>query len=367
MSTASPPQPKQPDGNGVWLQNATLDQALTFFQAREVAGFVELALHMGGVACGLKSDWVAQHAPAFNTLGLADQAHNLAQEILLALLLSPHTFSFVDLEALASGIRVRQFMAEAASKTALAFKTEAAERPAQFWHYEEDAGFILHAGQNLIEALISATQPEATGKLYDFSCYRASEYVILLGLAQEAQICNLDLLTQLQRYNEVHAIRSGQFHDVFLVEYGSMENPLPAHFYVPGDRLWFRNPHEASADVTGYEGSWVIYMGGGLFSNFWKRDQPFTLTHKCVEINHWRDGLVQAANGEWVIDEERVEACVAQTLSDPQKLTTVLQRMMRMRDPKGVYDLGGCLDTTREHPRQIHPHHCELVLPALPI
>ena len=72
MSTASPPQPKQPDGNGVWLQNATLDQALTFFQAREVAGFVELALHMGGVACGLKSDWVAQHAPAFNTLGLAD-------------------------------------------------------------------------------------------------------------------------------------------------------------------------------------------------------------------------------------------------------------------------------------------------------
>ena len=119
--------------------------------------------------------------------------------------------------------------------------------------------------------------------------------------------------------------------------------------------------------MTGYEGSWVIYMGGGLFSNFWKRDQPFTLTHKCVEINHWRDGLVQAANGEWVIDEERVEACVAQTLSDPQKLTTVLQRMMRMRDPKGVYDLGGCLDTTREHPRQIHPHHCELVLPALPI
>ena len=84
---------------------------------------------------------------------------------------------------------------------------------------------------------------------------------------------------------------SGRFHDTFLHEYGSLAEPLPQRFYVPGDRLWFRNPDSASSDVEGYEGSWVFYLGGGLFNNFWERDQPFTLTSKCVEIHHWQHAL----------------------------------------------------------------------------
>jgi hypothetical protein len=173
------------------------------------------------------------------------------------------------------------------------------------------------------------------------------------------------LLQQLQRLNEVHAVRSGQFHEVYLHEYGGLSDPLPSHFFVPGDRLWFRNPDEASADVTGYEGSWVIYMGGGLFSNFWKRDQPFTLQAKCVEIYHWRHGLKKNEQGEPWMDEAVVEACVAATRANPAQLKQVLSRMMRMRDPQGVYAEGGCLDATRECPKQIHPGACELVLPVL--
>jgi hypothetical protein len=215
----------------------------------------------------------------------------------------------------------------------------------------------------LIEALISATQPEATGKLYDFSCYRATEYVILLGLAQEAGQHNPSLLAQLQQVNEKHAIRSGLFHEVFLHEYGSQETPLPAGFYVPGDRVWFRNPDERSSDVTGYEGSWVIYTGSGLFSNFWKRDQPFTLQSKCIEIYHWRDGVKTNAAGDLWMDETIVDACVHETMQDPAKVQHILQQMMRIRDPKNVYADGGCVDATRECPKQIFPTATELVLP----
>ena len=295
---------------------------------------------------------------------LAPDPFALEREILIALLGSPLRFSFASLEALASHVRVRRNMTLAARKTALAFKTEAAERPEDHWQYDEERGFTLKPGRCLIDALIAATQPEATGKLYDFSCYRATEYVILLGIAQELKIHHPDLLGQLQAINEIHAIRSGQFHDVFLVEYGSMDQPLPARYYVPGDRLWFRNPDERSSDVMGYEGSWVIYLGGGLFSNFWKRDQPFTLESKAIEIYHWRDGVHTDAQGQLQMDENVVDQRVAQTLADPQATHRVLERMLRMRAGKGIYAEGGCLDTTRECPRSVSRDQCELVLPT---
>ena len=172
-------------------------------------------------------------------------------------------------------------------------------------------------------------------------------------------------VSELQVRSEHDAIRSGLFHEVFLVEYGSMEAPLPARYYVPGDRLWFRNPDERSSDALGYEGSWVIYMGGGLFSNFWKHEQPYTLEDKCIEIFHWRDGAYQDERQEWQMDEARVEACVAATQADAAARTRVLQRMMRLRDPQGVYADGGCLDASREQPKSVWPQRCALqVQPA---
>ena len=338
---------------------------------------LNVPLEDGTVAliASLRPEFQQTHMPGHDSLNLhnslratdpsdrTDEAWALEREIWVALLGSPHRFAFHDLEALKSHVRVRRNMALAARLTALAFKTEAAERPEADWHYEEEPGFILNPGRPLINALIAATQPEATGKLYDFSCYRATEYVILLGIAQELQVHHPALLAELQQLNERHAVRSGQFHEVFLIEYGSMEAPLPARFYVPGDRLWFRNPDERSADVTGYEGSWVMYMGGGLFSNFWKRDTPFTLESKAIEIFHWKDGVYTDAQGELQMDETVVERLVAQTEADPQARARVLDRMLRMRDPKGVYAEGGCIDTTREYPKSVSREHCDLVLP----
>lgn len=325
------------------------------------------------VRCVLLPDALQHFMPEHDTLGLHQRLSHadneradwaIEREVCVALLGSPHLFSFTNLATLQSHVRVRRNMVLAARKTALAFKTEAAERPELDWRYEEGPGFILNPGRPLIAALVAATQPEATGKLYDFSCYRATEYVILLGIAQELAAHHPALLADLQQLNERHAVRSGQFHDVFLIEYGSMSAPLPSRFYVPGDRLWFRNPDERSSDVEGYEGSWVIYMGNGLFSNFWQRDRPFTLESKAIEIFHWRHGAVLDSQGQLVMDESVVEQRVAQTECDPQARKQVLERMLKMRDPQGVYAEGGCIDATREHPRSVSREDCQLVLPT---
>ncbi|MFC4274435.1 hypothetical protein ACFO5L_04555 [Achromobacter aloeverae] len=320
----------------------------------------------------LRPDIAAAWTPGFDTTGLRpllDQRHpgdperNLEREIVVALLAAPVAFRYPSHDELAAAVRIKRDIVQAAYKTELAFDTEQAERPADYWTYAEDTGFTVLPGKSLIEALRKASQPEDSGKLYSFSCYRATEYVTLLGIAQELARSNPALLAQLQRRWETRAIMSGLFHDVFLREYGSMEAPLPPKYYVPGDRLWFRNPDERSADAEGFEGSWVFYLGSGLFNNFWKHEQPFTLTTKCVEIYHWRDGVYVDAAGKTRLDESIVEAKVRVSLADPAEVERILKLMVRLREPRGVYVDGGCIDTTRECVRWVCPGTADLVIP----
>ena len=324
------------------------------------------------VTIKLKSEFANLWCPYFGTLNirkLIPHKSNLSPneldelEILIAILVSPFAFTFQSIESLESHIRVRKYLVQHARKTAVAFNTEAGERPFEYWKYEEEAGYTLQSNADLITALLAATQPETTGSLYDFSCYRASEYVILLALAQEAQHVNSDLLRDIEAINRKVAIKSEQFHSLYLHEYGSMNLPLPVEYYVPGDRLWFKNPDEKSSDVKGFEGSWVFYMGEGLFSNFWNREKPYSLEHKCLEIYYWRDGVVSDDQGLLKMDEEIVNKKVTAALSDPVKTAEILDLMTRYRDPTGVYENGGCIDTTREYPRSILMDCCEVVLP----
>lgn len=308
--------------------------------------------------------------PDYDTTGLTralkldtrGQARDLEREILIAMLCGPLPFVFPSHAELASAVHIRRNIVQAGRETVLAFDTEEAERPEGYWAYTEASGFTVRPGQSLITALHKATQPDESGRRYSFSCYRATEYVILLGLAQELAVCNPALLEALQRQWEVRAIMSGEFHDVFLHEYGSLEQPLPFKYYVPGDRLWFRNPDEPSACVEGYEGSWVMYLGEGLFTNFWKPGEPYTLHRKCVELYHWRHALRLDALGRSTIDEEIVEARVAASLRDPVEVDDILARMLRVRDPSGVYESGGCIDATREYVRRVHAGSSGLVL-----
>jgi hypothetical protein len=334
-------------------------------------GHVSDSITEGALAFRLHDDMRREWLPDWDTLDIAarlnlDVVGNRAdqeREIVLALLGGPVSFDFPSLAGFESALRVRCNIATAATKTALSFDTSKAERPPDCWTYVEGCGFTLRPGKSLVEALRLATQPDASGTLYSFSCYRATEYVILLGIAEELATCNPVLLQRLEDQWRHCAIMSARFHDVFLHEYGSMEAPLPPRYYVPGDRLWFRNPDERSADVTGFEGSWVFYHGGGLFTNFWKRDCPYTLESKCLEIFHWRDGYRRDPDGQAWMDESIVADQVLATLADPARKRDIIARMLRYRDPRGVYQDGGCIDTTREYPRRVCPGSPELVLP----
>jgi hypothetical protein len=294
----------------------------------------------------------------------ASSEDDLERDIVATMLLSPLAFDFPSHAELAAAVRMRRNIVVAARKTALAFGTEEAERPEDCWTYVAGQGFVVKAGCALIPALMKATQPEVSGKLYSFSCDRATEYVILLAMAQELEVSNPDLLARLQQQWEQRPLMSGQFHDVFLHKHGSMGAPLPPKYYVPGDHLRFRNPDAHSSDDSGYKGSWVFYLGGGMFSNFWKRDRPFTLTDKCVEIYHWRHATFTDGDGELRIDEAIVEERAAQTLADATRTADVMRQMARLRDPKGVYEAGGCIDTTREGPRNVCLGTTDIALPA---
>lgn len=366
------------DPGGILLSGEAAAQAFAaYLRERGYADQVETTLELTPagdrrsrfrLAAALARTWAPEH----DTTGLAarlglDSQHDasaLEREILLAMLLGPVTFAYPSFEELLSSLHVRRHIVEAARRTALDFHTTEAERPEDYWTYHEDTGFTVLPGKSIITALEKATQPEVSGQLYAFSCYRATEYVILLGLARELADSNPALLDRLQRQWETRAIMSGRFHDVFLYEYGSMEQPLPARYYVPGDRLWFRNPDAHSAEVTGFEGSWVFYLGGGLFTNFWKREQPFTLESKCLEIYHWRHGVVPGPDGQPAMDEGIVEARVNASRRDPAALARILERMLRPRDPRGVYAEGGCIDTTREYPRLLRPGTADIPLPG---
>ncbi len=297
------------------------------------------------------------------TLRLAGQNDDddLLREIWLTLLNSPLLLEFPSAEELQSSVNIRRNIARNAARTCLNFDTMAVERPPDCWRYSSETGFVLIPGSPLIESLRKACQPEPDGPLYSFSCSRAVEYVVLLSIAEEACECHPELLQRLQSQWERKALRATAFNEVFLDERGTLNSPMPIHYYVPGERVWFRNPDEGSEEATGYEGSWVIYLGGGLFSNFWKRDAPFTMLTKCIEIHHWRDSTFRDAEGDLQVDETKVEALVARTLADKEACARVYELMHRLSDPIDVYAGGGSLDATRESAKFVRAPHCEII------
>ncbi len=353
------------------------NQCLNYLQSLGLDNYVVVSRRQRGygptvrfrISEAFAHDW----APRFDTtrlcdkmeLNTTDEPRDLEREIVLAMLLGPVVFMYPSFDELRSAVRIRRNIVLNSRKTALAFDTEHAERPDNYWTYSEATGFVLKPGASLIEALQATTQPEVTGTRYSFSCYRATEYVLLLSIAQELEHCNPPLLERVQKQWENRAIMSAEFHDVFLTEYGSMAEPLPLRYYVPGDRVWFRNPDEFSSDAEGYEGSWVLYLGNGLFTNFWKHDMPYTLTAKCIEIFHWRNATYRGDDGKLRVDDEQVDEHVARSLQNRIELQEILSQMLRLREPAGMYGNGGCLDATREHAQWVCPSTFTMRVPPL--
>lgn len=300
-------------------------------------------------------------------LGLDTQSHpeQLDLEIVLCLARAPVAYCFPSVQELKAAVRVRHFAVDAARRTELAFNPDGYARPEDCWVYDEGSGFLLRPGVDMVDALIKTTQPAVSGQqLYTFSCGRAAEYIVLLAIAQELKGHHPALYAKLQTQWQTRALLADDFNDAFIYEIGSLDHPLPMRFYVPGSRLWFRNPDSHSADVEGFEGSWVVYHGGGEFCNLWERAKPFSLIDKCLEIYHWRDGVYIDDDGEIKMNEDIVRERVKQTKESAGRVSRIVERMMRYRDVRGVYQDGGCIDASRDVVRWVCPETSDLSLGA---
>lgn len=296
-----------------------------------------------------------------NGLKYSDQ---LELEIILAMACSPVTRVYPSVGEFESAIRVRRNAVLAAYQAELNFDAEGLERPSDCWAYHPETSFTLLPGVPIIDAMIHTMQPALSGQVYSFSCFRASEYISTLAIALELRDAHPTLHRQLEERWSKRAIMGEEFQSVFLREYGSIQTPIAPKYYVPGERIWFKNPDPVSSDIEGYEGSWLYYLGSGLFNNFWDRLSPYTIETKCLEIYHWRHGIFRNTAGELAMDESRVAREVAQSMASPSERARILELMMKYRDPYGVYAEGGCIDATREAYKWLHPATSDIFIPS---
>jgi len=294
----------------------------------------------------------------------SDSHSSVEAEIWLAWLVSPGLLEFPSFAELFAQFRIRCAIVDGASKTLVDFHAHAVNRPASHWTYIEDVGFRLNAGKPLLEGLRLALHPETPEKRYAFSCYRASEYVLLLGLAGEAERSNPALFSAIEAQWLQGPLMAARFEAAFLSPVGTAEHPLPKRWYVPGDRVWFRNPEPVSSDVAGYEGSFVLYLGRGHFGNFWKLDKPFTIEDKLYEIYCWRFGVCTREGAEAWIDDDLVDLAVAEAKKCPRQMAQIIDEMYRYRDPYPENNGGGAIDYRREVPRFVLPASCNVTMPV---
>jgi hypothetical protein len=277
-----------------------------------------------------------------------DRDRALISEIILAMALSPDVVYFGSEQELKSNLRMRCTVVQVASRTELNFDTSSITRPQAYWIYTKENGFLLRQGVSLADGLERALCPDVSGFTYAFSCQRASEYLILYAVVCELQKVNQTGLNDVEQQWRKRALTGDDFLFRFLGERGTRENPMPMRYYIPGDRIWFKNPDDHSSDLEGFEGSWVIYLGGGRFCNLWDRHRPYTLEEKCLEIYYWSQCVEVSPAGIPWMNEAVVKEQVNKALNDPALSRSILEKMMVYRDPTGVYADGGCIDLSRD-------------------
>jgi hypothetical protein len=313
---------------------------------------------------GAPAELLADLDTARLTGALAPDAEAAVEaEIWLAWLVSPMELGFPNFDELLAQFRVRCGIVDAASSTLVDFHATAVNRPVSHWTYVEGVGFRLNPGKSLAEGLDLALHPKTPEARYAFSCKRASEYVVLLAMAREAQRSNPALYAAMERQWHKGPLMAHAFEAAFLSSVGTATCPAPKRWYVPGDRVWFRNPEPRSADVAGYEGSFVLYLGGGHFANFWKQETPFTVDSKMLEIYCWRFGIETREGEEPTINDDLVDEAVAQHLQRPEEVAAIAEQMYRYQDVNPINADGGAIDYQREVPRFVLPDSCSVKLP----
>jgi hypothetical protein len=340
---------------GIYILNATQKELLDDFTQKKINEYIEFKETSSGTYIQLSDQGFKLLTPNFDTLEISKKNHlllhtDVTTEILIALLASPILIEFPSKAEFFSSLRTRKHIIESAKKSHIQFNPTEINRPQEFWTYKNNSGFVLNPNKDLITALEATLLPQDTFNLPSFSCYRLSEYIILLGIAKEVRENNQKVYIQLMNQWQKNPIQSRKFHDIFLHEWGTNEQPLPKNWYIPGDRVWFRNPDLQSRQILGNEGSWVIYLGNGKFNNLIQPSKPFDLKTKCVTIYHWRNAITMDSHGETVVDDGYVEMLVKDTMQNSAELESILDMMTQYRHiPNDTFN-NGCIDRTRESP-----------------
>jgi hypothetical protein len=336
-----------------------LRQALRCLRSLGIDDLVDCSLSTGGNERHLHlraSHRLLALCPDFDTSTITTILHTrqpdrdraLISEIILAMALSPDVVYFGSEQELKSNLRMRCTVVQVASRTELNFDTSSITRPQAYWIYTKENGFLLRQGVSLADGLERALCPDVSGFTYAFSCQRASEYLILYAVVCELQKVNKTGLNDVEQQWRKRALTGDDFLFRFLGERGTRENPMPMRYYIPGDRIWFKNPDDHSSDLEGFEGSWVIYLGGGRFCNLWDRHRPYTLEEKCLEIYYWSQCVEVSPAGILWMNEAVVKEQVEKALHEQDLSGPILKKMMVYRDPTGVYAEGGCIDLSRD-------------------
>ena len=299
--------------------------------------------------------------PNYNTFNITKNINNddaLTVEILLSLLGSPIHFIYDSLNDLLSEISIRQNICYYASKTHVLINTSNnIKRPEKYFR-NTDSDIVLLDDKSLIDGIIHALLPSISGDIYDFSCYRVCEYILLLAILLELKKQNKDSIIQkIESIWRKKPIKSKKFHNIFLIEFGSDIFPLPKLFYIPGDKLWFKNPDDKSSDIVGFEGKWTIYLGNGLFGDFWKTcgdvNNQFTFEDILIEMYNWRFCVKYNENNELYIDEEEVNNLNILCKNNINEKNKIINLMNNYRNKNKYFFIGGSIDKTREKPKNI--------------
>jgi len=273
-----------------------------------------------------------------NNITKDDDDYNLTVEILLCLLNAPVLFRFDSFDDFIDMIDSRKIIVKYGYFTHVKFDTGKDIKVNVDYFQYNDKDVILLENKSLLEGIKKSIIPK--DKLYNYSCQRITEFLLLLGLLEVNK--NKPICKQIESIWRRKAIKSELFQDTFLYEYGTKENPIPMKYYIPGDRIWLKNPDDKSSDIVGYEGTWVVYLNDGLFCDFWKDggdvSHQHTLEDIIITIYNWRHSIVKKDS----IDDKFVQQLNKNINNNPDIKNNIIKSMYK------YYADGGCMDKTRD-------------------
>ena len=277
-----------------------------------------------------------------NNITKDDDDYNLTVEILLCLLNAPVLFTFDSFDDFIDMIDSRKIIVKYGYLAHVKFDTGKDIKVNVDYFQYNDKDVILLENKSLLEGIKKSIIPK--DKLYNYSCQRITEFLLLLGLLEVNR--NKPIYQQIESIWRRKAIKSELFQDTFLYEYGTKENPIPMKYYIPGDRIWLKNPDDKSSDIVGYEGTWVVYLNDGLFCDFWKDggdvSHQHTLEDIIITIYNWRHSIIESSIDESSIDDKFVQQLNKNINNNPNTKNNIIKSMSK------YYADGGCMDKTRD-------------------